>query len=206
MADVVPLPIVPRDSSRGAALGERSDDDLMRLVRAGRAEALAVLVHRHLGRLAGFCTKLLGDATLADEVCQQTWLQIWTHRASYRDEGKFVVLLFTVARNACRNQARAARRRERWIPVAEGHGFESVADDRAGELDRLLQRERQRALLDALDELPEPMREAVLLRFQEDLGYEDIARIVGVPESTLRSRVHLGLKQLRRHLEKGESR
>ncbi|MFT3767914.1 MAG: sigma-70 family RNA polymerase sigma factor [Minicystis sp.] len=206
MADVVPLPVVPRGAARGAPLGERSDDDSMLLVRAGRPDALAVLVQRHLGRLANFCTKLLGDAALADEVCQQTWLQIWTHRASYRPEGKFAVLLFTAARNACRNQARAARRRDRWIPVAPVEGFEGVADDRAGDLDRLLDRERRRALLDALDKLPDPMREAVLLRFQEDLSYEDIARIVGTSESTLRSRVHHGLKQLRRHLEKGDPR
>ncbi len=189
--------------TRAPALAERSDDDLMLLVRAGEAAALSALVHRHLGRLAGFCTKLLGDASLADEVCQETWLTLWTHRASYRPEGKLTVLLFTTARNACRNRLRSSRRRNRWLPPAPESALEGVAGDDAGHLDRMLARERQRDLMRALDELPEAMREAVLLRFQEGLSYEDIARIVEAPESTLRSRVHHGLKELKKKLEKG---
>jgi RNA polymerase sigma-70 factor (ECF subfamily) len=204
MANVVPFPAP--EAPRGLPLGERSDDELMLLVRAGTLDALTILVQRHLHRLTRFCTRLVGDASVADEICQSVWLQIWASRRSYRAEGKFLVLLFTVARNACRNQVRAAKRRDRWLPPAPPEALEGVPDHGASHLDRLLERERQLDLLQALDALPEPMREAVLLRFQEELAYEDIARILDTRESTLRSRVHHGLKQLRRHLEEERSR
>jgi RNA polymerase sigma-70 factor (ECF subfamily) len=201
------IPLVPRDSPRRATLAERPDDELMLLVRAGRTEALAALVERYEARLTSFCGKLVGSAPLADEISQETWLRIWRHREAYRAEGKFVVLLYTTARNVYRNHARAARRREHWLPTAaESEPIEAVAEDREDHLDVLVERERQRGVHRALLGLPEPMREALLLRFQEELAYEDIAAIVGAPESTIRSRVHHGIKQLRQRLVKGDSR
>jgi RNA polymerase sigma-70 factor (ECF subfamily) len=203
MSSVVPLR--PRAVTPGAPLAERSDDDLMLLARGGMPAALAALVARHNARLAGYCAKLLGSRILADEICQETWLRIWSHRASYRSEGKFTVLLFVAARNACRNHARATRRRARWLPEVD-MADEPVSDDRPDHLDALVERERRRDVLRALGELPEAMREALLLRFEQDLSYEDMTAILDTPESTLRSRVHHGLKQLRGILAKGGGR
>lgn len=198
MIKLVPPELRPE---RPASLAERSDDELVLLARAGAKPALAALVERHIGRLTSFCAKLLGDLSAAEDVVQETWIRLWALREAYRPEGKFVVLLFTTARNLCRNHARGARRRERWLPSAGSDvALDHITDGASDHLGALIERERQRGVHQALSELPEPMREAVLLRFDEALAYEDIAAIVGASESTVRSRVFHGVKRLRAHL------
>jgi len=201
------LPLHPVTPARGQPLASRSDDELMLLARTGVAAALATLVERYTSRLTNYCAKLLGSAALAGEVCQETWLRVWKLRAAYRAEGKFVVLLYTTAHNLCRNHARDTRRREHWMPVAPADdAVERVADERPDHLDALVAREQQRELHRRLGALSEPMREALVLRFQEELSYEDMAAILGASESTIRSRVHHGLKQLRHDLARRDDR
>jgi RNA polymerase sigma-70 factor (ECF subfamily) len=205
MSQVIPLR--PAVAPSGEPLASRPDDELMLLVRTGLAAALAALVERYTGRLTNYCAKLLGSVPIAGEVCQETWLRVWKHRASYRPEGKFAVFLYTTAHNLCKNHARDARRREHWLREARaGDALDRVADERPDHLDALLAREKQRDVHRALGTLPAPMREALLLRFQEDLSYEDMAAILDAPESTIRSRVHYGLKHLRYHLARRDSR
>lgn len=190
-----------RGAARDAPLAERSDDELMLLVRAGMHAALAALATRHTGRLSRFCAKQLGDAGAAEDVTQETWIRLWASRTSYRPEGKLLVLLYTTARNLCRNQARGVQRREHWLPSTSSPvELERVLDERPDHVGALIAIECQRAVNQALGELPEPMREALLLRFGEGLAYEDIAAIVGASESTVRSRVFHGLKRLSGHL------
>jgi RNA polymerase sigma factor (sigma-70 family) len=194
----------PRDERSPPPLADRSDDDLMLLVRAGKQDALTVLVERHVDKLMRICTKLLGDGHLADEIVQETWLRVWTYRHSYRPEGKFVNLLLKTACNFCRHHARTRRRREHWLPVSENPAdLDTVPGNDQNHVDLLLGRERQRDVERALLAIPELMREAILLRFHDELSYEDIAAIVGASESTVRSRVHHGLKQLRQKLKGG---
>jgi RNA polymerase sigma-70 factor (ECF subfamily) len=181
-----------------APLRGRSDDELMILVRAGLAEALRVLAERHMGRLAGFCGKFLGDPPVGQEIAQQTWLQVWAHRASYQSQDRFTVFLYTIARNLCRNELRRRARLGSWLDgTAHDTHLASVAADDPSHLDALLSRERSRELLRALAKIPEPQREAMLLRFDEELSYEEMAAVLGASESTLRSRVHHGLRALR---------
>jgi RNA polymerase sigma-70 factor, ECF subfamily len=181
-----------------ASLRGRSDEELMILVRAGLAPALRVLAERHMGKLAGFCGKFLGDAPVGQEMAQQAWLQVWAHRAGYQAQDRFSVFLYTIARNLCRNEFRRRARLGSWLDgTATDTHLASVAADDPSHLDALLLRERRRELLRALAKIPEPQREAMLLRFDEELSYEDMAAVLGASESTLRSRVYHGLRALR---------
>lgn len=200
MSKVIPLKPRP-EPARAAPLAERSDDELMLLARAESKAALATLAERHVGRLTSFCAKQLGEVAAAEDVVQETWIRVWAHRKEYRPQGKFLVLLYTTARNLCRNHARGARRRERWLPsLAAPADLDGVVDERPDHVEALIARELQGDVHRALGELPEPMREALLLRFGEGLAYEDVAAIVGASESTVRSRVFHGLKRLSAHL------
>jgi DNA-directed RNA polymerase specialized sigma24 family protein len=91
------------------ALASRSDDELMVLVQAGMRDAFAVLVERHARRLAAACSRLVGDSQVGLELAQETWLTAWDRRASYRGEGRFVVWMYALARNRCRNHLRIGR-------------------------------------------------------------------------------------------------
>jgi RNA polymerase sigma-70 factor (ECF subfamily) len=70
------------------------------------------------------------------------------------------------------------------------------------EIDRLLERERQERLFQALGDLPPAMREAVILRFVDELSYEEMERVLSSNASTLRSRVHHALQRLKERLGK----
>ena len=181
------------------SLPERSDDELMALAQAGVREAFAVLVERHAERLVHACSAFVHDSGAGVELAQETWVTIWAQRSHYRAEGRFVVWLITAARNRCRNHLRrhgVVRRH------AEQAATEIVEPPSPDQIDRLLLEERRRRVRDALSRLPERMREAVILRYAEELRYDEMAEVLRTGESTLRSRVHHGLRMLRSILEK----
>ena len=180
----------------------RSDDELMLLSSRGVSPAFEELVRRYARRVLGFCVKHVGDRQMGEEMAQEIWLSVWDHRGDYRPEGKFVVWLFTLARNRVRNVRRDNARR----PAEPADGDPAVAvaqtaDLSPSELDRLLAVERRSRVDRALAGVPANLREAILLRFAEDLPYMEIARILDTNESTARSRVFHGLRELRRHLK-----
>ena len=183
--------------SGGAPLEERTDDDLMRLSQAGAREAFAVLVERHALRVVETCTRFAGDQNAGVELAQETWAAIWEHRSRYRAGSAFVVWLITAARNRCRNHLRGRHVALRHATATMVLGAASSPD----QIDALLVEERRRRVRDALGQLAPATREALLLRYGEDLHYDQMAAVVGAGESTLRSRVHHGLKLLRDILE-----
>jgi RNA polymerase sigma-70 factor, ECF subfamily len=189
---LVRVPEPPED-----ALAARSDDELMELSRAGLRSAFAVLVERYAARVVNLCSRFVNDAQLGRELAQDTWVLVWQGREKYRGGG-FLPWLVTLARNHCRNDLRRRK-------VAQAHARGAVSDDvpqSARQLDGLLVEERRRRVRAALAQLAAPLREALLLRYAEDLRYDEIATVVGTGESTLRSRVHHGLKALKEKLEK----
>ncbi|HXN30527.1 MAG TPA: sigma-70 family RNA polymerase sigma factor [Polyangiaceae bacterium] len=169
----------------------------MALAQAGVRDAFAVLVERYAERLVHACSAFVHDSAAGAELAQETWVTIWAQRSQYRPAGKFVVWLITAARNRCRNHVRrhgiVRRHAQR-----EATGEPPSPD----QIDRLLLEERRRRVRDALSRIPDGMREALVLRYAEDLRYDEMAEVLRVGESTLRSRVHHGLRRLRALLEK----
>lgn len=180
----------------GGALDARTDDELMDRVQRGDMQAFAALSRRHMTRLVRFCARLTGDAGAAEELSQETWLRIWRSRESYVGHGKFVPLLYTVARNQCRNHVRDRTRRGAVLTEA-GDDLSEIAGVEPVAVSDLITRERQGRVQRAIQDLPEAMREAVILRFSEELSYEDMTPILETAETTIRSRVFHGLKRLR---------
>jgi RNA polymerase sigma-70 factor, ECF subfamily len=180
-----------------AALIARSDDELMALAGAGLRSAFEVLVERHAERLVSLCSRFVNDAQRGRELAQDSWVLVWQGRERYRGEGGFLPWLITIARNHCRNELRRRR-------VVSAHEREPLPDQlgqSTGQLDTLLVEERRRRVRAALEQLSWPLREALLLRYAEDLRYDEMTGVVGTGESTLRSRVHHGLKALKQKLE-----
>lgn len=191
------LHLAPSD---GGPLAARSDDELMTLAQAGVREAFAVLVARHASKLIAACARFVSDAQTGRELAQETWLAVWSERARYRRDGRFVVWLHTLARNRCRNHLRHRGVTQSYARTNAAEAHASGHAD-AAEIDRLLEDERRRHVQEALARLPENMREVLVLRFTQELRYDEIADVLRVRESTLRSRVHHALKLLRGWLE-----
>jgi RNA polymerase sigma-70 factor (ECF subfamily) len=179
----------------------------MTLAQAGSREAFGVLALRHTRRLVGFCAKQLGDVRAAEEVAQETWIYLWSTRASYVPRDRFVVLLLLAARHRCANHRRGTRRREGPLERLSDAGEQAVIPEgaAASQLDELLAEERRRRVRAALDQVPQKQRDALLLRFSEELSYEEMREVMQIGESTLRSRVLYGLRALRDALEGSKS-
>jgi RNA polymerase sigma-70 factor, ECF subfamily len=193
--NIVPLRAVPSDSEL-----ERGDDEqLMTLAAAGNKPAFAVLVARYLPRVTQFCLRFVGNPSMAQDLAQEAFLEVWMRRDRYRSQGKFTVFLFVMVRHRCLNRVRDEGRRDRREQVAQDD-----APCAPSQLDVLLERERHRQAQAALLGLSLKLREAVLLRFDQGLDYPDVARILGCSESTTRSRVHLAMLALRDAIAGGD--
>jgi RNA polymerase sigma-70 factor, ECF subfamily len=196
---VIALPLPERP------LLERSDDELMLLASASHKDAFEVLVRRYLPKLTQFCAKFVANPRVGEELAQEVMLQAWATRRRYRADGRFAVFLFTLARNRCRNQLRdQGRRARRGAGATLDDGAMEVPAEENNSLDRLIERENARRVREAMESLAPKLKEALLLRYDQELDYADIARIVHRPEATARSRVFHGLKKLKLLLAGGD--
>ncbi|HEX6057859.1 MAG TPA: RNA polymerase sigma factor [Gemmatimonadaceae bacterium] len=177
---------------------EPTDTQLVRRVLDGDVDAFAPLVDRYHDRLARYAVRMLGDREDAEEALQDTFLRAYRALDRYRDEERFGGWLFRILVNQCRSVvARRQRRAEllagaRWDPPAV-----AAAPDAEGEGEGEGEGELREELARALAELPAPAREAVLLRYAEELTYEEMASITGSGVSALKMRVQRACARLR---------
>jgi RNA polymerase sigma-70 factor, ECF subfamily len=199
MGQLVPL----REPAKASAdrLEDRTDEELMGLARLGARAPFRVLVVRHAEKVASFCARVTGDPSAAPEVAQEVWLAIWDARERWEPRSTFRSYLYTVTFTRARNHARS-RRRMAAVFSSEPLETDAAAGPANLEIDRLLERERRERVFLAVGELPEAMREAVILRFVNDLSYEEMEAILAASASTLRSRVHHALARLKERLGK----
>jgi RNA polymerase sigma-70 factor (ECF subfamily) len=164
----------------------------MTLAAAGQQSAYVRLVQRYERRVRGFARLLVRDDTLAYDIAQEVFLKIWKRREQYQSQGRFKEFLFMVARNECRSVRRKRTLLELFgmTPALEQLPAARVAAEEPCDDERLP------VIAAALTRLPEKFRVPLTLRFVEGLGYAEIARVIGRTESTARSRIFYGLKEL----------
>jgi RNA polymerase sigma factor (sigma-70 family) len=168
------------------------DGDLIRRWQQGDADAFGTVVRRWQRPVARFLARLVGpDAAVAD-LTQEVFLR--AHRAigRYRDEGCFSTWLHRIALNLARDAGRRARR----APAA----LREEVPARLDAIDPWERRELADAVSAALAELPGPLREVLVLRHYEGMNFEQMARVLGVPASTLKSRFAVALGRMRDRL------
>lgn len=185
------------------ALADQDDGALMLLTAAGRVDAFTVLVARHEAALRRFLGRLVGVAE-ADDLCQDTFLELWRRRARYREQGKFRALLYRVARSKAMSHLRWRGVRRRFATREQAQTRPSLAPVDASALGSLIAQERDEGLSRAVARLPFKLREAVVMHYAEGLDYATMASITGATESALRVRAHRGIALLRQRLTEQE--
>ena len=197
-----------RRGSRGwmVALGspvmdERSDADLVLDSVKGDTAAFDELVRRYSGQIYGMLARLVGDAALAEDAAQETFLRAWRAIGRFRGDAKFTTWLYRIAMNkGNRILAREARRELVLYEdvMAEVPGLGANTHSRAETAELRAQIES------ALAELPEHYRAAILLRDVEGFSNEEAADILELNIRNFRSRLHRGRMALRERLEAQE--
>jgi len=164
------------------------DGDRMRLWAAGDRAAFEGIVRTWERPLGSFLVRLTGDADEASDLTQEVFFRVYLKGAKYREAGTFRTWLFQIALNLSRGAARK-RTRKPSIPLAESHDPAGITPDHDD-------RERAELVAAALGELPGPLREVVVLRHYEALSFEAMARLLGTPSTTLKSRFAAAMTKL----------
>ena len=182
-----------------------SDEDLMAEVMAGSDRAFGCLVERYSQRVLNTVFRYIGDRQRSEDLTQEVFLRVHVHRQRYRPGGKFSAWLFTIAANLAKNEIRT-RVRHRGTTSLErlkevSGDAELVLVDRSRRPDRWAeQAELKKAVSEAVQELPEAYREAVVMRDLNGMSYEEISEVLNVPGGTVRSRINRARHLLKRKL------
>lgn len=183
-----------------------SDERLFEQYRAGDLDAFRQLVERYRNDLARFLYRLTGSAHAAEDVFQDTFLQVHNSAASFDTSRRFKPWLFTIAANKGRDYLRKKGRRpasELDAPVArdgEGTTFIDLLEVEVPPPDAGLEREELELLVqDAVQRLTPTLREILLLAYFQRLSYAQIADDLEIPLGTVKSRLHAAVASFAKH-------
>jgi RNA polymerase sigma-70 factor (ECF subfamily) len=199
----------------GAGTVSTETQQIARGLRQRDMALLHALVEQYQYRLVRYLIYLLGRRDQVDDLVQETWLRVLERGRSYDGQSPFAPWLFTIARNLAVDSLRKRRIFSLDSSDADsdsnsdatGAAGASYAESLAlasaapSPFEQAARTEDARLLSEALGTLPPAVREALVLRFQEELSLEEIAAIAGASVSTVASRIYRGLAALRTHMQ-----
>lgn len=187
-------------------LARLSDEELLSRYRdEGRTEDFEELVHRYERELFRYLARYLGDASLADDVFQNTFLQVHLKRGLYEDGRPVRPWLYSIATHQAVDVLRKLGRHPT-ISLDQRAGPSSDADPSAlvdllvsdvpGPLTELQGEERKEWIRQSVAKLPETLRQTLIMAYYQDLKYREIADALKIPVGTVKSRLHAALGKL----------
>ena len=182
-----------------------SDEELLNRFRSGQRELFGILVRRYQRELYGYLRRYLGDANLADDVFQATFLQVFTKISQYEPGRPVRPWLYTIATNQAIDALRRVGRHP-MISLEQTTGEADNGEERSlidmieareiGPLEQTQIEERRLLVRACVDKLPEFLRQVVVLAYYQGLKYREVAEILGVPVGTVKTRLHTALIKL----------
>lgn len=179
-----------------------SDTQVMERLRDGDDDALAVLVERYQHELVGFFYHHCWDQLVSEELAQTVFIKLFRARSRYRPTAKLRTYLYRIAHNAWIDHLRRQRKHLSLDAEIGGEGLR-VIDTLASDFDP--ERAGRDAVIRhriqvAVENLPAGQRDVFVLANNQGLKYHDISAVLGIPEGTIKSRMHAAVRTLRRHL------
>lgn len=172
------------------------DTEIIRQVLSGHHEKFADLVERYQVPLIHFLRRTLGLDEDVFDCAQEAFLAAYRNLSRYSEEHPFRAWLYTIARNKALD---LLRKRRREVPLILD---ENLVDDQPLPEEVCLVKEQAAMLAEVLNELPEHYGQALYLRFHQELSYEEIALVLAVPVSRVKTYLHRGKEKLRQRLER----
>jgi RNA polymerase sigma-70 factor (ECF subfamily) len=180
---------------------ELSDSQIIERTLGGEPEAFNILVRRWERHIYSLTLRMLGRDEEAKDATQETFLSAYRNLSKFRGEAKFSSWIYRIALNICNTKLRS--RMKSTVSLEEQRemtGFELAAE--AEELGSDIQQQQiARHVRRALQGLPAEMRQVIIMKEYEGLKFAEIAEILGVPLSTVKTRMYTGLSELRKRLE-----
>lgn len=185
----------------------RSDETLLEAYRVGEGGALRVLVERYQDELFRFLYRLTGDRQTAEDAFQEAFLQVHLSADTFDPERRFRPWLFTIAANKARDLLRKKARRQALdlsAPVGKGSDdgptfVDLLEVDVPAPSSALDDKERDAMVQEAMNRMPLPLREILLLAYFQRLSYVQIAGELEIPLGTVKSRLHAAVAAFAKH-------
>lgn len=168
-----------------------ADETLLALVAARDAEAMRTLFVRHNARVFRFLLRILGDATAAEDLVNEVFIEIWRHAGRFEARSKASTWMLAIARYKA---ASALRRRS--FDQLDGDAFESIEDPGADPEFAAQESQRGAILRDCLAQLPATHRQILDLIYYREQSISEAARIVGAPQATVKTRAYHARKRV----------
>jgi len=172
--------------------GTYSDDDLVERIRLGDEKAAEELIKRYYSSILFYCKRHCFNSERAEDLTQETFLRLFRNLSGYKGKRKFKAYLYTIANHLCIDESRK-------IEVYPLENEEEITDA----IDEIRRIEDRSEVDYRLKVLSPEQREAVILRFGEQLSFWEIAKIMGCNMRTAQSRVRNALKIMRKEQENG---
>src|SRR6266852_2676666 len=187
--------------------GSKEDDEdvrLMCLVGRGDTTAFEELIERHQSLVTGTVARMLGSNSDVEDIAQQVFIRVWKSARRYVPRAKFTTWLLKITRNLVFNELRRAKRRGH-VSLQSEPGVEDtpLRDETNPAPDAsLLESELQRAIEEAIMQLPKSQRMALVLRRYEQLSYEQIAEVLDLSVPAVKSVLFRARTEMRSRLSK----
>lgn len=176
-----------------------SDDALMVLFANGDGQAAGVLAYRHTGRVLALALRMLGDQAEAEDVAQDALMRLWKIAPDWRQgEAKVSTWLYRVASNLCLDRLRKHSGKRATQDI---DSVPEPPDERPSVESDLIARDRAEALQAALQNLPDRQRQAVSLRFLQELTNPEVAEVMEVSVEAVESLLSRGKRALAQALD-----
>jgi RNA polymerase sigma-70 factor (ECF subfamily) len=184
-----------------------TDLQLVEQTLTGSEEGFRTLVARHERSVYNLLVRMLRNPAVAEELAQETFLKAFTHLRSFDPRYKFSNWLLRIAHNAAIDVVRRCGPQELSLDEPDPHEqarFDTVLIDpnSGAAVAHLEQQDVGRVLQAAMDRLRPEYRQAVVLRYQEDLSYEEISEITGWPLGTIKSHLHRARAEMADYLRR----
>ena len=190
--------------NRAKSEEDANDLRLMQLVGRGDTGAFEQLIEKHQALVAGTVARMLGSNSDVEDIAQQVFIRLWKSARRYVPRAKFTTWLLKITRNLVFNEMRRTKRRAH-VRLQSEPGAEDppVKDERNLAPDAsLLETELQRTIEEAILQLPETQRMALVLRRYEQLSYEQIAGVLDLSVPAVKSVLFRARSELRTRLSK----
>ena len=179
-----------------------SIDELIERCLAGDERAWDRIVTRHWRKVFNVAYKFVGRHDMAEDLAQEIFLKIFKALGTFDRRANFQTWLVSVSRNLCIDHYRSVRKERELVDRSIDAEDASPTSREPDPLDALERNDRRILLHRALAQLPETLRTAVLLRDIQEQSYRDIARQLGLPEGTVKSRINRGRHELARQIRR----
>jgi RNA polymerase sigma-70 factor (ECF subfamily) len=190
-------------------VGEMTDHRLLEATKAGDEAAFGELVRRYRNQITNYVYRMTGDYDLGVDLAQETFMRVYAAAERYRTSYAFSTYIYRIATNLAISELRRRKRRRLVSLTSFFRERESGSDSCELEITDTLplqdvtvvEDERRSAVARAIATLPEKYRAPLVLRDVEERSYEEIARILGMNEGTVKSRINRGRTFLRDKLK-----